>query len=246
MASSSCILVKTSKYRKRPSPPYHASDCKGKVLKGNDKAMYKSVPDSRGIYKWVRANIAKTQKVKNTHKIDGKCYNIHDNYNVPFITCIDDNKKELTVYKAIAENNSASKPKMIPGNIIHKAHYKHVFVPHGSKSSKGNSIIAHISNSTYLHVGAEIYTFETMNGDIIEEYHSPLGNNDVPYPFAIGKQYIYIFFLGDYYAVPRELLDTKTDIGGQYYGFTVDPSVKTAIDKAKKKYKLKMIQKRSI
>ena len=38
--------------KKRPSPSYHAGDCKGLSKKGSDGRTYTSVADKRGIYTW--------------------------------------------------------------------------------------------------------------------------------------------------------------------------------------------------
>lgn len=61
-----CIKLKTKKYRLRGSPPFSATDCPGKTMKGNDGDMYASKADKNGIYKWVKAVKAlKIRKVVN-------------------------------------------------------------------------------------------------------------------------------------------------------------------------------------
>jgi len=95
-----CVAVKTAKYKARPSPPYHAGDCKGKTLKGNDGRKYKSVSDARGVYKWVSVSAGvstSVEKVNKTRKALGKakgkpagtCYEIHDNRSTPYIACVE-------------------------------------------------------------------------------------------------------------------------------------------------------------
>ena len=54
-----CTIVLSKKYQRRPSPPYHAGDCKGTVKKGKD-GTYVSKADARGVYKWVK--VMKTMK----------------------------------------------------------------------------------------------------------------------------------------------------------------------------------------
>jgi hypothetical protein len=46
----------------------------------------------------------------------------------------------------------------------------------------GNSILLHITGTRYIFIGIYIYEFESP--EPIIEYVSPIGNNDVPYPFA--------------------------------------------------------------
>lgn len=59
------------------------------------------------------------------------------------------------------------------------------------KNSKGNSILAQLDNNKYLHIGSNIYEFTTPNNDTIIKYYSMIGNNDVPYPIALGEKYLY-------------------------------------------------------
>lgn len=55
----------------------------------------------------------------------------------------------------------------------------------------GNSVLVKLHNNTYLFIGLEIYEFSIGNDEIIK-YISPVGNNDVPYPYAIGKNKTYL------------------------------------------------------
>ena len=64
----SCIEQTTSKYLSRPSPPYPAQECRGKVLTGNDGKLYKSVPAVTGVYRWVRADAVKSKKAEKGSK----------------------------------------------------------------------------------------------------------------------------------------------------------------------------------
>ena len=86
--------------------------------------------------------------------------------------------------------------------------------PKGVKT--GNSILVNVSGSKYIHIGIEIYSFETRDKEKILHYYSPIGNNDVPYPYAIGENYSYFFL--DYTTVPNMVLDLSKDGYTQYYG----------------------------
>ena len=48
-----CKEVKTEKYQKRKSPPFHAAHCVGQIKKGKD-GMYISKESSNGVFKWVK------------------------------------------------------------------------------------------------------------------------------------------------------------------------------------------------
>ena len=81
----------------------------------------------------------------------------------------------------------------------------------------------------YLFIGHEIYSFVTPD-DVIQEYYSPVGNNAVPYPYAIGEHRTY--FMLDRVSVPNELLYPDKDGYGQFYGFGIDAAQKMRIDAA--------------
>jgi hypothetical protein len=45
------------------------------------------------------------------------------------------------------------------------------------------------------------------NGDIIKEYHSPIGNNDIPYQFAVGDKYVYFLLNDDMKYAQKDKID---------------------------------------
>lgn len=47
-----CIEQTTKKYTDRPSPPFPASECPGHVKPGNNKKLYESVANVKGVYSW--------------------------------------------------------------------------------------------------------------------------------------------------------------------------------------------------
>jgi len=218
-----CVKETSTQYKSRPSPPYHANDCKGETKTGNDKQTYLSKADKRGVYHWIKI---KTKPQTQTQKIRGTKYEIHDNRNRPFFVYDTPSTKTLHIYKTKYDEDS----QYIPDQSIYKTTYKKLFVgdnmmhdpesePCCTKFSKGNSILAQISSQKYVYIGEQIYTFETVAGDIIESYDSPIGNNDVPYPVAIGKTHLY--FLLDAVAIPRSFfrVEKGTSLYGQYYGW---------------------------
>jgi len=83
----------------------------------------------------------------------------------------------------------------------------------------GNSILMKLEKDRYLFVGETIYQFRT--DDEILHYNSPIGNSDVPYPFAVGKKYVY--FMLDMEYIPIDIYtkfvpEGTTDAYGYYYG----------------------------
>ena len=55
----------------------------------------------------------------------------------------------------------------------------------------GNTILLLLNDNNYVYISNEIYKIKI--NDKIEKYYSFIGNNDVPYPMAIGKKNIYFF-----------------------------------------------------
>lgn len=56
---------------------------------------------------------------------------------------------------------------------------------------RGNSFVFRTGTDKYVYVGEMIYEFRTKEELIT--FVSPVGNNDVPYPFMIGKTNVYFF-----------------------------------------------------
>lgn len=54
----------------------------------------------------------------------------------------------------------------------------------------GNSLILHVKDDEYIYIGWIIYKFTICDG--IKEFHSEVGNSDVPYPYIIGNEYTYL------------------------------------------------------
>jgi hypothetical protein len=52
--TNNCVKQDDKKYVERPSPPYPANECRGKIMQGNNGEMYISKPISTGVYRWVK------------------------------------------------------------------------------------------------------------------------------------------------------------------------------------------------
>jgi hypothetical protein len=73
---------------------------------------------------------------------------------------------------------------------------------HGSRN--GSAILAVIGDDTGVFVGKFFFTFP-LAGDRIVAFYSEVGRNDVPYPVAVGREFVY--FLTELAQVPRAELD---------------------------------------
>ena len=80
---------------------------------------------------------------------------------------------------------------------------------------KGNTILIQANEHDYVFIESCIYTF-TIKSDQIYQFISPVGKDDVPYPVAYGKKYVY-FLTTDVrervpvFIIPEELLDIENE-----------------------------------
>lgn len=169
--------------------------------------------------KYIRKTIRKTIKPKYR-------YFTHANGGRPFE--VEDYGNKVIVYKQTYEEEDDIPFHWIREKKLFEIPYKKIFVGDNDlnyekyvkkgKGSKGNSILLkHKEKNKYTYIGSDIREFKTINGDLIKKYYSPIGNNDVPYPYAIGEKYTYLMIEQVY--IPNEKLDFTLDIYGQYYGF---------------------------
>ena len=57
-----CRKETNRKYIKRKSPSYSANKCKYMKKKGFNNILYKSVPNKKGVFRWIK--VKKTKKIK--------------------------------------------------------------------------------------------------------------------------------------------------------------------------------------
>ena len=207
----------------RKSPTESATQFKvGTKKKGNDGNMWEVKTTKAGVKRWI--------KVKQTKKPKGKSYLIHDNGGRPFQVII--SGKRVYVYRVAKKLSDEEFDKWMDGKksinfskqlkyyselITEFKNVKKIFIGKSvknemtkfsggyGKSFDGNSILLNLSKNKYVYIGESIYSFETKNDKILE-YHSPVGNNDVPYPVAVGEKYVY-FLIENCYLPKTEFED---------------------------------------
>jgi hypothetical protein len=113
-------------------------------------------------------------------------YEIHNNGDIPFVVKIENNT--IYVYKNEEERQLILSRKPLHIFIGESPINKMTEFSGGyGKEFRGNTILlenTQINNTTYeyTYIGNKIFTFLANK---IEKYVSPVGNNDVPYPYAI-------------------------------------------------------------
>jgi hypothetical protein len=199
-------------------------------------------------------------------KHGGKVYFIHDNRERPFIVYVINNtvyiyKKPIDAYHIPDLSYTyTSKDKWMYVQFIKQYKYKQIWIANNynidnigkydpklnifkDKYFIGNSILLKLNTNDYLYIGDNIYKFKTQN-DIIIDFYSPVGRNDVPYPVAIGNNNIYFLLDKKYVSVNKFIkLDKKMKIHAYsyFYGYEGDEALKKY---AKSIKHVKNIQKR--
>ena len=183
-----------------------------------------------------------------------KSYFIHDNGGRPFLVYI--NKSEAIIYRMPELNNnynSINKDKY--SKLVKKIKFKKAYIGKSplnemkrpslgyGKKFDGNSILLELPNKKCVFIGLFIYEFTLL--DKIIKYYSPVGNNDVPYPFIIGDNYIYFMVDNKYLDkkhLPKNLTkEDMTDLYSYYHGHKGNEK----LDKYAKNMKnIKIIQER--
>lgn len=87
-----------------------------------------------------------------------------------------------------------------------------------NQSFDGNSILLKLKNNEYIYIGDKIFKFKPEAE--ITKYLSPVGNSDVPYPYAKDKE-------GNYYLMIEDAIISGVPRGEEpydiYYGFSSNP-----------------------
>jgi len=232
-----CKPTEGQKYQSRPSPSCHAADCSNQMSEGNDGRIYISAPDAKGTYKWQPMTTDTKIKTQGSPKV----YFTHDNGGRPFKVIITGRK--IDIYEARYPDWD------LPDKYQDLIHYEYrrtyqvppkgkIFIgddpeniyksrPDYLKEWLGNSILAELSPGRYLFIGESVFEFRTANGNSgITLFRSPVGNNDVPYPFAMDDEYIYLLIENVRVAKTNIDLNQKPfDPYTQYYGH--DPKYNT-------------------
>ena len=169
-----------------------------------------------------RSSKTRTRKRRLTNK--SRTFYTHHNGNRPYK--VDVNRKLVKIYTLPKDFPFDKIPKGSEYTVLVKTYdnIKRVFIGNSvpgddmylsyrnnskkaKKEGRGNSLLLQITKNKYVFVGHIIVEFSTK--EQIKEYHSMIGNNDVPYPLAIGKDNIYFMITKrDDGTIPYSLLES--------------------------------------
>ena len=144
-------------------------------------------------------------------------YHIHHNGAVPFRVTVSEDLIEI--FRVNLEENDEGDFEETERELIREVtEFRDVFIGKDPSNSEadGNSILIQIKPKTYMFIGESIYTFSPF--DQITDFRSPIGNSDVPYPYAVGEKNIYLLIEQVY--VPKSSVPEGTDPYKIYYGMT--------------------------
>ena len=82
-------------------------------------------------------------------------------------------------------------------------------------SFDGNSILLHLENNKYIFIGDRFISFQSLSP--IVDFKSPVGNNDVPYPYAIDQENNYYLLIEDVIILFNDNIINYEDPYSYYY-----------------------------
>ena len=165
-------------------------------------------------------------------------YLTHDNGGRPFRVTV--TKTHFWVHRVDEENDQGY------STLVWKqTPYQKVFVGKGRRGvAAGNSVLIQVSTTGYMYIGEVIYAFKSTTP--ITAYHSPVGNSDVPYPWAVSQTHAFLML--ERLCIPLALF--KGDLGkcspyDQYYEW-FEGRRRKMVEKELSKYemKIKLLHKR--
>jgi hypothetical protein len=147
-------------------------------------------------------------------------YLTHDNFNRPFCVYVDKIQNKVHVYKKKNDNYTKLIRTFAPLQIfIGESHVNEMTSFSGGHGPNfdGNSILLKIDDFEYVFIGEKIYSFKTKHEIVM--FASPVGNNDVPYPYAMDDKENYYFLLDEDTGILRIDDVTKRDDPYRYFYF---------------------------
>lgn len=157
----------------------------------------------------------------------------HDNHARPFL--VEQKGDQVSVYNVHSKKPSLVKRYEVDKVFVGKSPLNPTteFSGGHGKEFDGNSVLLKLKDGKrYVFVGERVYEFRPP--EPIEKFYSSLGNNDVPYPVALGKSNAYFLLEQPVVAVRKSDLGSVKDWSDAYgafyslpYGHQLGNAVKT-------------------
>ena len=138
----------------------------------------------------------------------------HNRYNTYTVLIFTDLKK-AQIYKMPYRDSPHREFK-----IVMSFDYLNVYGP--DENNKDGNFLFEIGDKKYIHVGEDLFTFET--NDEIEKFFLEHVNNDVKYPFAYGEENIY--FMSHQKFIPIQEYENSTMKNESQYLYKKDEELK--------------------
>lgn len=176
-----------------------------------------------------------TRKIKPVH-----VYKTFHNYSDKYI--IEDYGKYVKIYNTVYDEKLGKKVK---GTKLIKIAYKEIIsardpfkhtAKYGGKwlpAYRHANMLIHVSADQYIFVGYRVVGFRPFKGDEIYNFLAYMGNNEVMYPYAVGKLYTYL--LNEGVALPNNILKPNDDPYRIYYDASMHKKTIPGLLKIKEK-----------
>lgn len=90
----------------------------------------------------------------------------------------------------------------------------------------GNAVLLEIERGRYVVIESHVFEFQTIDHEPITEFTSLMGEDMIPYPYAMGTMHTYLLMMGSAVAVSNiKLLNLKTVCEQQYEQPCTDPYI---------------------
>ena len=115
---------------------------------------------------------------------------VHDNGARPYMVVVDHSTNMIVVLKK-SDFDADDELEDSYDLTVFEISYTKVFIPEGSnEDERSNTVLINTHDDEYMIIGGEISKF-TLNEDVVK-FESPVGNNDVPYPYIITNNHIHL------------------------------------------------------
>lgn len=181
-------------------------------MKPSNRSLSKKKKSKDKIDKNYKSKVPKKSKKKVNKEENSltQYYFTHDNGGSPFMVAINNN--HVKVFKRDRwdddgpEDYSELVKEFTCERVFVGKSYLNGMTKYGGGYGRyydGNSVLLQLGKGICVFIGHEIYKFSLEKNDVIESYSSPVGNNDVPYPCALGRHNVY-YFMGEREFVSRQ------------------------------------------